>query len=99
MLFFQYDVFPDDSGIDNSAASSIAFVMLVSLVSISLWDRNSQCFESFYCGFCTTSLALKSPTIIDLGSLVSGVVISSSPSTMYILCSSSGLLLSHIRID
>ena len=34
MLFFQYgvaDVFPDDLGIDNSAASSIAFIMLVSL--------------------------------------------------------------------
>ena len=39
MLFFQYgvvDVFPDDMGIDNSAASSIAFVMFASLVSISV---------------------------------------------------------------
>ena len=39
MLFFQYgvaDVFPDDFGIANSAASSIAFVMLVSFVSISV---------------------------------------------------------------
>ena len=37
MLFFQYgvvDVFPDDLGIDNSAASSIAFVMLALFVSI-----------------------------------------------------------------
>ena len=37
MVFFQYgvvDVFPDDLGIDHSAASSIAFVMLGSLVSI-----------------------------------------------------------------
>ena len=37
MLIFQYggvDVFPDDMGINNSAASSIAFVMLASLVSI-----------------------------------------------------------------
>ena len=44
-------------------------------------------------------LALKSTISIDPGSLVSGVVISRSPSTLYILCSSSGLLLSHIRID
>ena len=29
-------VFPDDLGIDNSAASNIAFVMLASLVSISV---------------------------------------------------------------
>ena len=39
MLFFQYGavyVFPDDLGIDNSAASSIAFVMFASLVSISV---------------------------------------------------------------
>ena len=39
MLFFQYgvaDVFPDDLGIDNSAASSIAFVMLASFVSTSV---------------------------------------------------------------
>ena len=39
MLFFQYgviDVFPDDLGIDNSAASSIAFVILASFVSISV---------------------------------------------------------------
>ena len=37
MLFFQYgvvDVFPNDFGIDNYEASSIAFVMLASLVSI-----------------------------------------------------------------
>ena len=37
MLFFQYgvvDIFPDDLGIDNSAASSIAFVILASFVSI-----------------------------------------------------------------
>ena len=37
MLFFQYDVvdvFPDDLSIDNSAASSIAFVILASFVSI-----------------------------------------------------------------
>ena len=37
MLFFQYgvvDVFPDGLGIDNSAASSITFVTLASLVSI-----------------------------------------------------------------
>ena len=36
MLFFQYsvpDVLPDDFGMNNSAASSIAFVMLVSFVS------------------------------------------------------------------
>ena len=45
------------------------------------------------------SLALKSPRIVDLGSLISGVIISSSPSTLYILCSCSGLLLSHIRVD
>ena len=44
-------------------------------------------------------LALKSPTIIDLGSLVCGVVISSFPSTLYILFSRSGLLLSHIRVN
>ena len=39
MLFIQYDVadvFPDDLGIDNSAASSIVVVMLVSFVSISV---------------------------------------------------------------
>ena len=39
MLFFQYgavNVFPDDMGIDNSAASNIVFVMFASLVSISL---------------------------------------------------------------
>ena len=39
MLFSQYgvvDVFPDDLGIDNSATSSIAFVMVASLVSISV---------------------------------------------------------------
>ena len=39
MLFIQYgvvDVFHDDLGIDNFAASSIAFVMLTSLVSISV---------------------------------------------------------------
>ena len=39
MLFFQYgvvDVFPDDLGIDNSAASSIAFVILASFVSLSV---------------------------------------------------------------
>ena len=39
MLFFQYgvvDVFPDDMGIDNSSASSIAFVILASFVSISV---------------------------------------------------------------
>ena len=39
MLLFQYglvDDFPDDLGIDNSAASSIAFVMLASFVSISV---------------------------------------------------------------
>ena len=37
MLFFQYggvNVYHDDLGIDNSAASSKAFVMLASLVSI-----------------------------------------------------------------
>ena len=37
MLFFQYGVvyiFPDDLGIDNSAASGIAFVMLASFLSI-----------------------------------------------------------------
>ena len=37
MLFFQYgvfDVFPDDLSLDNCVASSIAFVMLASLVSI-----------------------------------------------------------------
>ena len=35
-MFFQYgvaDVLPDDFGMDNSAASSIAFVMVVSFVS------------------------------------------------------------------
>ena len=42
---------------------------------------------------------ISSPTVIDLGSLVSGVVTPSSPSTLYILCSSSGFLLSHIRVD
>ena len=39
MLFFQYgvvDVFPDDLGIDNSAASSIGFVKLASFVSVSV---------------------------------------------------------------
>ena len=39
MLFFHYGVlmfFPDDLGIDNFAASSIAFVILASLVSISV---------------------------------------------------------------
>ena len=39
MLFFQYgvaDVLPDDFGMDNSAASSIAIVMLVSFVSTSV---------------------------------------------------------------
>ena len=42
MLFFQYgvvDVFPDDLSIDNSAGSSIAFVMFASLVSIYVQDR------------------------------------------------------------
>ena len=37
VVFFQYsvvNVFPDDLGIDNSAASSIAFVMLASFISI-----------------------------------------------------------------
>ena len=38
MLFFQYMVllmfFSDDLGIDNSAASSMAFVMMASFVSI-----------------------------------------------------------------
>ena len=37
MLFFQYgfvDVFPDDLGIDSSAAPSIALVMFALLVSI-----------------------------------------------------------------
>ena len=37
MLLFQYgvvDVFPDDLDIDNSAVSSIAFVILVSFVLI-----------------------------------------------------------------
>ena len=39
MLFFQYgvaDVLPDDFGMDNSAASSIAFVMVVSFLSTSV---------------------------------------------------------------
>ena len=38
MVFFQYGVddFPDDFGIDNSAASSIAFVLLALFVSISV---------------------------------------------------------------
>ena len=39
MLFFQYgvaDVLPDDFAMDNSAASSIAFVMVVSFVSTSV---------------------------------------------------------------
>ena len=39
MLFFPYgvvDVFPGDLRIDNSAASSIAFVTLASFVSISV---------------------------------------------------------------
>ena len=39
MLFFQYgvvDVFPDDLDIDNSAASSISFVILASFISISI---------------------------------------------------------------
>ena len=39
MLFFQYgvaDVLSDDFGMDNSAASSIAFVMVVSFVSTSV---------------------------------------------------------------
>ena len=39
MFFLQYgvvDVFPDDLGIDNAAASSIVFVMLASFVSISV---------------------------------------------------------------
>ena len=44
-------------------------------------------------------LAWKSPTIIELGSLESGVGISSSPSTLLILCSYIGLLLSHIRVE
>ena len=44
-------------------------------------------------------LALKSPAIIDLGSLVRVVVMSRSPSTLYRLCSSSGLLLTQIRVD
>ena len=38
-MLFQYgvvDVLPDDLGIDNSAASIIAFVMLAYLVSISV---------------------------------------------------------------
>ena len=45
MLFFQYgvvDVFPDDLGIDNSAASSIAFVMLSSLVSMYDYHTNAH---------------------------------------------------------
>ena len=46
-----------------------------------------------------SSLTLKSPIIIELGSLVSRVVISSYPSILYIICSNSGLLLSEIRID
>ena len=39
MFFFQYslvDVFLDDMGIDNSASSSISFVMLASFASLSL---------------------------------------------------------------
>ena len=39
MLLFQYgvvDVFPDDLGIDNSASSSIAFVILAPFISISV---------------------------------------------------------------
>ena len=39
MLFFQYgvvDVFPDDMGIDNFAASNIDFVMFASMVLISV---------------------------------------------------------------
>ena len=39
MLFLQYgiaDAIPDDLGIANSAASSIAFVMLASFVSTSV---------------------------------------------------------------
>ena len=39
MLFFQYgvaDVLPDDFGMDKSASSSMAFVMLVSCVSTSV---------------------------------------------------------------
>ena len=39
MLFLQYgaaDVFPDDLGIANSAASKIAFVLLASFVSTSV---------------------------------------------------------------
>ena len=43
-----------------------------------------------------SSLALKSPAIIDLGYLVSEVVI--SPFTLYILFSNSGLLLRQIQV-
>ena len=42
MLLLQYGVvddFPDDFGIDNSATSSIAFVMLASFVSISVHSK------------------------------------------------------------
>ena len=42
MLFFHYsgvDVFPDDLGIDNSAASSIALLILASFVSISVHSK------------------------------------------------------------
>ena len=41
MLFSQYgvvDIVPDDLGIDNSSASSIAFAMLASLVSIYVYS-------------------------------------------------------------
>ena len=44
----------------------------------------------------SSSLALKSPAIIDLGYLVSEVVI--SPFTLYILFSNSGLLLRQIQV-
>ena len=41
-MFLQYGVvddFPNDLGIDNSAASSIAFVMLASFVSIYVYSK------------------------------------------------------------
>ena len=94
----------------SSGRSERSIAVLLIVVQTCGWfiKQNFSRFYSYSLGICPallwylyhiSSLALKSPTIIDLGSLVSGVVISISPSILYIVCSSSGLLLSHIRVD
>ena len=94
----------------STGRSEISIAVLLIVVQTCAWF-NKQKLSSFCCCSLSirpallwylhhiSSLVLKSPTIIDLGSLASGVVIFSSPSTLYMLCSSSGLLLSQIRVD